>query len=305
MRKFIIKSILLVIVVLLLDIALITSLQYRYWDSRVPVIKSKIELKKGAKLSIVLGSSYALYGVNTRLISNSLYNYASTSQSYFEDFQILRKISSGSDIEYVILPLSYFSNYYFLSENPIQGEAIRIFDYEKAYNMKYAFSSTYFMNKIKFLEEIAVGICKMPQLNSGLDSFGNFKNDCSNITYNLDDSATVFKRHNTNSNFKYRHPFLDSIVNFCNRSSIKLYIIAFPFSRGYRREIEVNNPYFKEFLNDMKKFSVNRFSFIDCLNLIQNDEGSYFWNADHLSPCGRDLFSKYLSGVLKKDSIPI
>ena len=74
----------------LASMGLIFIFQFRYWNSRVPVIKSKIELKTDAKISIVLGSSHSFYGINSNVISGNWYNYASTSQGYYEDFYILK-----------------------------------------------------------------------------------------------------------------------------------------------------------------------------------------------------------------------
>ena len=279
---------------------LIFIFQFRYWNSRVPVIKSKIELKTDAKISIVLGSSHSFYGINSNVISGNWYNYASTSQGYYEDFYILKSLYDRSTIESVILPFSYFSNFFDLSRTPIEGESLRIFDYEKAYHIKYQHNLVYYKNKITILESIAGSVVRLSNVNGKFDYKGNLIENCSSIKYDLSDSADAFIRHNLNPNFEHRHPFLDSIINFCNCRNIQLYIIVFPFSSGYLNEIKNANPNFEQFLKGLKTFSINRFSFIDCRSFFPNDESIYFRNTDHLSPCGKDLFSKYLSDIIQK-----
>jgi hypothetical protein len=131
------------------------------------------------------------------------------------------------------------------------------------------------------------------------DEFGNLLLACEQKENTLGNSTVAFNRHNINSNFEVRHPYLDSISAFCVENKVTLFVIAFPMSKGYRNQIDKFNPSYSKYLVNLKKYSENRFVFVDCQDFIKIDEPINFKDADHLSPCGRDLFSAYLSKILK------
>lgn len=274
----------------------------KYWESRVPVIKSKMNLPEKSKISLILGSSHTFFGINSQLISKSCYNYASISQSYFEDFEILKNINNKVQVTSVILPFSYFSNYSMLSETNFDNEFLRVYDYEKAFNIKYIKNSRFIIQDLILFFTINNRINKNSNRKDEIDKFGNLKNNCI-LNYNdISDSIIAFKRHDFNQNFKSINSNLDSIINYCSVSNIELHIIIPPFSKGYRNQISKYNPDFYDFVNNLKLYSNGRFNFINCQDFIKENEEIYFKDADHLSACGRDLFSSYLGSLILKKS---
>jgi hypothetical protein len=269
----------------------------KYWESRVPFIKSKINLPRNSKISLVLGSSHTFYGINSKLISKNWFNYASISQSYFEDFKILMKVNSERNVISVILPLSYFSNYTLLSETKLDNEFLRVYDYEKSFNADYPRNIRFIFQKIILFFTFSNRLNQKINIKDDFDNLGNLINTCDLKENILSDSIIAFKRHDFNKNFKFRNQYLDSIINYCSSQKIKLHIIIPPFSKGYRNQIIQKSPDFKDFINYMKFESKGKYNFVDCQSFIQKNESIYFKDADHLSPCGRDLFSIYL-GIL-------
>ena len=96
---------------------------------------------------------------------------------------------------------------------------------------------------------------------------------------NLGDSVAAFSRHNLKSNFKNRHPYFDSIINFCNNMGISLCVVVFPFTQGYRNQIIKYNSAFYLFLNELKNYTTNKFKFIDCqaFSFISLWQRCFFW----------------------------
>jgi hypothetical protein len=301
MKLFLFK-IFIYLLIILIFIKIISSYNSsKYWESRVPVIKSKINLPRNSKISLVLGSSHTFYGINSKLISKNCFNYASISQSYFEDFKILIKVNKSLNVYSVILPLSYFSNYSFLSETNSDNEFLRVYDYEKAFNVDYNKNFRFLFQKIILFFTFSNRSNKKNISKDDFDTFGNLLSKCVLKENNISDSLIAFKRHDINRNFKSHNPYLDSIINYCSIKKIELNIVIPPFSKGYRNQIIKKSPDFTDFVSDMKFNSKGKYNFIDCQNFIKENENIYFRDADHLSSCGRDLFSFYLGKKLFKN----
>ena len=63
--------------------------------------------------ALFLGSSHTYYGINPEYFSRNSFNMSQMSQSLDLDYKILEKFEGRlSNIEYIILPISYFSLFY-------------------------------------------------------------------------------------------------------------------------------------------------------------------------------------------------
>jgi hypothetical protein len=299
MKTFLSKILIYIVITSFLSCIILFLLSFMYWDNRIPIIKKGILNDAGNNISIVLGSSHAYYGINCSLLGGNYYNLSSTSQSLYEDFIIL-KFFKYKNIKNVILPISYFSNHLDLVNTSIEGESIRMFDYEHAYNARYPHNWKYYRNELNLTTQVAKYIL--------IDVFGNFDYDfdkygcktdaCTYMKFDISDSISSFTRHNLNHNFKRRNPYLDSIISYCAESEINLNIVVFPFTKGYQNAISNDNNDFEKFLITLKEQASPKLKFIDCRNIISKDEEIYFRDSDHLSPCGRDSLSRYLRNLI-------
>jgi hypothetical protein len=284
------------IVLLLLVLTVIYS-YFKYMRNRVPVIKYNLyheNFKSIDTISFVLGSSHAFYGIDSRLLDGNVYNFSSISQSLMEDYVILKH--SRNPIKRVIIPISYFTNWHYLYKTPIGGEKLRTIDYQKTYGINYP---SYLKSRdiMNFISELSKSILK-----TGKESFdrkGNVIGRCDSNYNDIKDSKTAFERHNLRKNFEQIHPYLDSINIFCTKNQIDLYLIAMPYSHEYRKYISEAG--FDKYLIKLKEKYCNKNCFL--LDFRENfklsEEKLMFRDADHLSFCGRDVFSKLLDKGIK------
>jgi len=300
MKKFILKVLGYLIVVAVATMVFLYSTSDHYWDYHVPVVKKRLlhDIDKKENISIILGSSEAMHGINSKEIDSNCYNLASVSQSYYEDYYILKYIQSrAKKIKSVYLPLGYFSNHLFLFETQTPGEALRAFDYEKAYDIKYPLSVGYFVKKGKLYMRIAKSLLS-PNSISDFDDRGNLLRPCTGKDNDISDAQASFERHGINANFKIVNPYFDSIVTICKQHDIALYVLVLPVTKSYRTLTDASD--FKAFKAKIKNDADGKYTFLDYSDNIQDNETVLFKDADHLSPCGEEIFSKNLKQELHR-----
>jgi hypothetical protein len=268
----------------------------KYTKTRVPIIKNELfydQTKNMDTVSFVLGSSHTYFGIDSKAIDSSTFNFASISQSLMEDYGILANVKNP--IKRVIIPISYFTNWYYLYKTPIGGEKLRTIDYQFLYEIKYPsyLDSRDFVN---FASELTKSLSKKAQR---FDNKGNIVGRCEYSVNKFEDSKIAFERHNMGKNFNVIHPYLDSINKFCIKNKIELYLIIMPFSQDYRKYISQSG--FDKYLEILKaNYSNENCTFLDFRKHFKlSEEQIMFRDADHLSICGRDSFSKFLSKQFK------
>jgi hypothetical protein len=282
-----------IILQIVLSIAFYLFFYFSYLDTRVPVIKNNLFHKKirtSDSISITLGSSHAFYGINTNFFNSNDFNFSSISQGLKEDYNILKQLKNP--IKYVILPFSYSSGWSYLHKASISGERLRTIDYECLYGVSYPSCLTV-KDGFNFLTAVTKSLFISDK--GGFDAKGNLLGQCEKNEYEINDAQIAFNRHNREKNLRVTNPYLDSIVAFCKKNSIKLYIITMPFTQEYCKYI--SDAGFDIYLKNMIKRYYNAncifFDFRTCFSFPQ--ERYMFRDADHLSFCGRDSFSKLLN----------
>lgn len=295
MKKFIRKFCSYTLVTIALAAIGMYVASYVYKKDRTPEKKFNLVKKSQDTISIVLGSSHAFHGTNTNMLGENCYNMASNSQTPYEDFIILKEIAKQKKITSVVSSLSYFSNYLYLEKIDLQGEKVRLFDYEHTYKASYTHDIAYYKSKIDLYSSMA-GALVAEHKTTNLDKRGNVWEDCTGAEEPVANAVAVFKRHNTNSSFDTFNPYIDSIIAFCNDRNIKLNLVFYPMSSGYRAEIAKSEKRqeFEGFVNAVKSRASANVRVIDDRDAITGNEHVNFLDADHLSACGRNLFSKKL-----------
>lgn len=300
MKKFLIKVFLYGSAILTIIIAVVSlAVKYKghlYSNERVPIIKASLVSAANGNISLILGSSHTFYGIDSKLVGRTFFNLSSPSQSLYEDFQILKSFVGKKRIDTVILPFSYFSNHFKIENTRVDGEAIRIFDYEKAYGISYKYNLLYVKNRMLYNSELFGRVFKTPARAENFDSWGNLMDSCKNALNNISDYKESFLRHSLDSNFSKINPLMDSIIELCKSNNIYLCVIAAPVTSQYRKLIATTG--FSDLIIKLEEKSKGNYSFFDCRNYFTKNEEIYFRDADHLSPCGRNIFSKYLGQII-------
>lgn len=277
-------------------------IQGRYWNSRIPVIKQKIITNINPDtnaIGIILGSSHTFYGINSTLLDGVWYNLSSISQSISEDQQIIEYVDSlNINIKNIILPISYFTNFYKLYESEVYGERIRTFDYQHAYGFNYS-GKTNLTSRFYLLTSISQFIWKKKDAQL-LDDRGNLLRTCTDSVGKFKDIDQIFKSHDLGSDFSRIHPNIISIINFCEQRNIRLIFLVMPFTREYNHRIEKTK--FDQFLREMQETVKSKnIRFLDERNFFNpGSESIMFQDPDHLSACGQEIFSKHLNLRIKE-----
>lgn len=290
MRVFLNKLVKRLFIVLIIVLAVCAFSVPSYLHRRVPIIK--LEMLKSSRLTdsiaLVLGSSHSFYGINTNFLNSNYFNAASVSQGFYEDFEILNFTATQRKVTKVILPISYFSNHHYLDKNPKGGERLRIFEYSNGYELNYS-------NPLGLKDYLSIVSSSLNQYfvrKEKFDKSGNLLESCQNINSKIKDAKDAFHRHNLRSNFDLRHPYLDSILNYCNRENISLHLLIMPFTKEYNNYLDKSQ--FNSWLIELRK-SYPRLKVFDNRKIFVNkNESNLFRDADHLSPCGRNIFSEEL-----------
>ena len=294
MKKFLTRAILnFFIVIVLMTVTLLYAYYFSYRENRVPHIKYSAFHKgmgENDTIGLVLGSSHTFYGIDSKLLNGNVFNFASTSQSLMEDFSILKHIKNP--IERVVIPISYFSNWHYLYKTPIGGEKLRTIDYQSIYDIDYPS----FLNGEdigNFISELSKSILK-PNTER-FDKMGNLNGQCDSSGNEIKDAKEAFGRHNMGKDFNHLNPYLDSINMFCTKNKIELYLIVMPCSNKYRSYTRAGG--FDRYLQRISvKYNNENCRILDFRDQFElSDEQIMFRDADHLSFCGRSVFSKFLN----------
>ena len=294
MKKFLTRVILnFFIVIALMTVTLLYANNFSYRENRVPHIKYSAFHKgigENDTIGLVLGSSHPFYGIDSKLLNGNVFNFASTSQSLMEDFSILKHIKNP--IERVVIPISYFSNWHYLYKTPIGGEKLRTIDYQLIYDIDYP-SFLNWEDIGNFISELSKSILK-PNTER-FDIMGNLNGQCDSNGNEIKDAKEAFERHNMGKDFNHLNPYLDSITLFCAKNKIELYLIVMPFSNQYRTYTRAGG--FDRYLQRVTlKYNSENCRILDFRNQFElSDEPIMFRDADHLSFCGRRVFSKFLN----------
>lgn len=254
---------------------------------------------------LIMGSSHAFFGINGKLLNGEWYNLSSISQSIHEDLDIIEYVDSlNINIKSIILPISYFTNFYSLAENEVYGERIRIFDYQHAFGLNYS-GKIDMASRFYLMTAISQHIYKKDNRHK-IDNHGNLLRECSDSIGNFKDIDQIFKSHEFKSDLSGIHPDLNSIIKFCNEKDINLILLIMPFTTEYNHRLDKTK--FNEFIIRLKmNLNSKNIRFHDERHFFSLDsEPLMFQDPDHLSACGQEIFSKHLDQLIKDGTeVPI
>lgn len=300
MKKFILK---LIIFLLPLSVGL-AGLEYIAFKSPNSYrYKDEFVMQHGDSIkTLILGSSHSFYGINPNFLENSSFNVANVSQDLkFDCYLLERYLKKCPNLQYVILPISYFS----LSSPPLDNgeEKFRIKFYEKY--MGYNDTTMNIFEKLEiydipiFQEKISnyfkYKFCDVKDF--GFDSLGWATGYVfSKIDDNIEnDAIKTIKRHTPQVGVFYVENILslNKIAELCKNNNIKLYFITTPTLCEYHERLnsDVWN-YTTSTVNEVCiKYNASYYNYIDDDRFHSDD----FFDIDHLCWQGTEKFSKILN----------
>ncbi|MEA4841331.1 MAG: hypothetical protein VB110_10050 [Bacteroidales bacterium] len=302
MRKFIFKTVLLLIPILLTAICMEILLRripndYKYKRDYLDAHSNEIE-------TLILGSSHSFYGIDPNYFSSKTFNASHISQSLDYDFRILMKYQfKFKNLKNIILPISYFTFWEKLGDGP---ESWRIKNYTIYYGLR---TSSSFVDYTEiFSNQFKVNYIR-------LESYyikGNSNISCNKLgwgtTYKSEDAKDLIEtgkaaalRHTINdiNDKKNRLIYnenvstLQSLILWCRKRRIKLIIFTPPAFETYRNNL--NAKQLGVMINTATTFSSNYgncryYNFLSDTTFIAHD----FFDADHLSEIGAEKLSNMI-----------
>lgn len=310
MRKFIIKTLLLLLPVLILAVSieyLLVSIPNDY-----AVKKSYLDQHSEEIEVLILGSSHTYSGINPYYFSNNAFNLAQVSQTLDLDLELLLKYENElHNLNIIILPISSFSLWEKL-ENEIDSWLL------KNYKLYYELGTS----KLKDHSELFS--VKLTRNLSRLYSYYIKKEStifCSELgwrttnksEFSKDLYATAIEASNrhTKTNIhsdKYKELFyenmniLNQFYSFCMERNIELILITTPTHLHYRNQLnEIQLNTMIETMNDFVKNHPHT-HYLNWLNHPDFKDSDYF-DADHMNEIGAKKLSLKLSNYI--DSLNI
>ena len=302
MRKFIIKTVLLLLPIIILAVSMEYLLQqipndYAYKNNYLNKNSTKIQ-------TLIFGSSHAYYGINPVYFSKNTFNASHISQSLDFDLALLNKYQNRFDsLDVIVLPISYFTLFDKL-ENGI--EAWRVKNYALYYGVNAKSLSDYselLSNKLKQNFDRLHGYYIKNKNNITCTELGwgtNYKSELAKDL--LETGKTAAKRHTSDDLFSDKTikiynenlNILQSFYEFCNQRNIKLVFLTTPTYHTYRENFNVaqyNN--LVETINHFvtKHSNCYYFNWVEDTDFVAED----FYDADHLNEIGAEKLSKKLS----------
>jgi len=302
MRKFIIKTLL-----LLLPIAFL-AVSMEYLLQQIPndyACKKKYFDKHSEKIqTLILGSSHAYFGINPVYFSKNTFNASHVSQSLDFDLAILNKYQNNlGNLDIIVLPISYFTLFGKLENGQ---EAWRVKNYTIYYGINaksLSDCSELLSNKLKRNIYRLYGYYVKNKNDITCTELGWGTTYKSELAKDLQETGkTAAKRHTRGDilSEKNRKIFnenlniLKSFSEFCSQRNIKLIFLTTPTYHTYRENINADQrAKMVETINNFvsKHSNFHYFNWFEDIDFIEED----FYDADHLNEIGVEKLSRKLS----------
>lgn len=249
---------------------------------------------------LVLGSSHAFMGINPTKLSPYSYNLANVSQSFDYDYYLLEKyIDRCENLESVVLSVSLFSFHSLLadSEPRFAGYYLNGFGITQIpIDFKYRFNIL--SEQDVFQKIYAHYILKKEYSEStlqGLSTAYSLKNKAKGIRADSNAKERALVHTSNESQNISAITFLTKIINLCTSRQISLYLITTPVTTLYAQHIDQKQ--YKQMVETVNRATFG-FDNVTYINYFEDQSWSLdddnFYDADHLSTYGADVFTKKL-----------
>lgn len=308
MKKFIIRTILLILVPLLLGIVLceyylrIIPNDYSYKNEWLSNNARPIQV-------LNMGSSHAFYGIEPNLFSCKAFNAAHVSQSIKYDHFIFSKFVNEMDsLEVLVLPISYGSFLGFGPENGIEDWRVKYYSiyygckyhrFEPKYNLE-VYNDLHLKNVLySVLGKASHRTCN--ELGFGI----NFKLENRSEDWK-ESGATAAKRHTVakidSTIMEKNIRLVGEMVDKCVEKKAQVIILTTPTFHTYRENLNQKQ---LELMEECCGYFVKHYDNVCYLNLMADERfcEDDFYDADHLNEFGAAKLTKILQQTM--DSLGI
>ena len=309
MKRFIIKTLLLVSPVFLLVVSMEHQLQQIPNDYSYK--KSYLDNNSGEIQILILGASGGFLGINPVYISDNAFNACHVSESLDWSFKILKKYQNKlNSLDIIILQITYPSLWYKL-ENDIESWRV------KNYAVYYGIKSNSLKNNFEFLSnpflmniERLIKYYLKKNNDIACNSLGWGTGYKSELAIDLRETAKkaafrhtvdIFSEENIilfNENLKVLNLFSE----FCKQKNISLVFLTPPTYLSYRENIDYEQ--YNEMVKTINSF-VKEHSNCYHLNFFDNNDfvAKDFFDADHLNEIGAEKLSLMIFEKLKEKNL--
>ena len=303
MKKFIIRTILLILVPLLLGIVLcehylrIIPNDYSYKNEWLSNNARSIQV-------LNMGSSHAFYGIEPNLFSCKAFNAAHVSQSIKYDHFVFLKFANEMDsLEVLVLPVSYGSFLGFGPENGIEDWRVKY--YSIYYGCKYhRFEPKYNLevyNGLQFDKVRNSILCKADLRTCNELGYGT--------TYKLENRSEDWKESGATAAKRHTRAEIDStimennirlvgeMVDKCVEKQAQVIILTTPTFHTYRENLNQKQ---LKLMEECCGYFVKHYDNVCYLNLLADERfcEDDFYDADHLNEFGAAKLTKILQQTI-------
>lgn len=258
---------------------------------------------------LILGSSHGITGINPDFFSKNAFNTANYAQTLDIDYKILEKYRNKLDsLEYIIIPLSYHLLWTNIEDHPQRWR-------RKYYNIYYGIDIEQNpLKKLVFLDET---------MRTNFQIIQNYYYKHENPIPNLTPKGFVALKPNNNLNtleeiskkvivahtapdldwrFSENIEYLKKIIEIGKEKKVKIIFVTIPAHSSFvkllhQKQLDLLHSVANELTDNKEVF------YYDCLNDFNKDtdnkDAELFFDSDHLSYLGAEIFSHKLDSIIK------
>lgn len=298
MKLFLKKTALFALIILVALMAMELAVRaipndYAYKNAYLSQHAAKIEL-------LSLGSSHGLQGIDPAYFSKKAFNDAHSSQSISYDYQIWNKFKhSLTNLEVLILPISYFSFFSDLSESV---ESWRIKNYAIYYDLGpqpvKAMLEVY--NQTPYSIALMVFNAVLGKTNLSIDTGGfPLKDPKPSDLVTSGIAAAARHTHEDAHNLEKNIAYLSSILDDCRAMGVDVVLITTPTTHHYHDLLDEGQLSLMYASLDALLAADDNLAYYDFLKDDRFVDAD-FHDADHLSRAGAEKLSRILNDLIEK-----
>jgi len=314
MKKFIFKIIFTITPILLLLV--IIEVLYRDIPNVYKYKKKYLDNHSNEIETLILGNSHNYYGINPIYFSKyNTFNASYIVQRTFFDFEILKKYENNfKKLKTVILPIIPMELFFKKIENTGISFNPSIHKYRIYYDLKLPIKYGNYFEVTSKMFRLKIGLSDIynylvknkdlmttTELGWGYNFYSKDAKDLERTGEHMAKQHTdiSYPMNELSTGIKYNIDILESILKWCQKRNIQLFLYTPPIYESYRKKI---NPNREELAFRSLKEITSKYKICTYTNLYDNldfNENDYY-DADHLSEIGAEKLSKIINKKIIK-----
>lgn len=293
----------LLFIVPLLVVASVSEWLLRNIPNDYKLKKEYLDKNSNTTEVLVVGSSYAFYGLDPAYFSSrKSFNASNISQPIKYDYIILEKYADRlQNLKCIVLPVSYFTSYGNLEASE---EAWRIKNYIIYYDLdleaKFAYHSEVLSNKLMINIERIYSYYIKGKSNISCSELGWGLHFTSKHKLDMDVTGLIAaKRHTANSDkyFEQNMDLLKEIIEFAKKRNVDVILLTAPAFHTYVDRLDKSNV--DKLTTKLIKFDSD-YDNVTYTNLLQDTsfKETDFYDADHLNEIGAKKLSVKVDSLI-------